>query len=109
MNNPLDTATICTLFYPFLGQTRIEDNITCAHWDSLSSKQKRKPRKKKRKENENIGYRHDTRASFQLMRPFDRSLKLPLHVILYDLLPQTNLVWLQCGIQLPLENIPATG
>jgi hypothetical protein len=46
MNNPLDTATICTLFYPSLGQTRIEDNITCAHWDSLSSKQKPKTQKK---------------------------------------------------------------
>lgn len=46
MKNPLDTATICALFYPLLGQTRIEDNITCAHWDSLSSKQKPKTQKK---------------------------------------------------------------
>jgi hypothetical protein len=64
MNNPLDTATICTLFYPLLGQTRIEENITCAHWDSLSSKQKPKTPPEK-KEDENIGYRHDTRASSQ--------------------------------------------
>jgi len=70
MNNPLDTATICTLFYPLLGQTRIEDNITCAHWDSISSKQKPKTQEKRKK-----GEReHRVQTWYSCIIPVDEAL-----------------------------------
>ncbi len=108
MNNPLHTATICTLFYPLLGQTRIEDNITCAHWDSLSSKQKPKTQEKKERKG---GREHRVQTWYSCIIPADEALWSITEITsmwYYDLLPQTSLVWLQSGIQLPLENIPAT-
>jgi len=71
MNNPLDTAKICTLFYPLLGQTRIEDNITCAHWDSLRSKQKPKTQEKKKKG----GREHRVQTWYSCIIPVDEALR----------------------------------